>query len=81
MPIQFPGHGCMDNLTTERSFDLQATWFIGVDTLSMGVCTTRHWQTYGRLVQEVLVCTVWKGSCRRYEINVLFLYVLMIDYG
>ena len=22
---QFPGYGCMDDLTTERSFDLQAT--------------------------------------------------------
>ena len=26
--------------------------------LSMDVCTTRHWQTYGRLVQELNVCTV-----------------------
>ena len=28
------------------------------DMLSMGVCTTRHWQTSGRLVQELNVCTV-----------------------
>ena len=28
------------------------------DMLSMGVCTTRHWQTTGRLVQELNVCTV-----------------------
>ena len=26
--------------------------------LSMGVCTTRYWQTSGRLVQELNVCTV-----------------------
>ena len=26
--------------------------------LSMGVCTTRQWQTSGRLVQELNVCTV-----------------------
>ena len=23
---QFPGHGCMDDLTTEHSFDLQDMW-------------------------------------------------------
>ena len=28
------------------------------DMLSMGVCTTRHWQTFGRLVQELNVYTV-----------------------
>ena len=28
------------------------------DMLSMGVCTTRHWQTSSRLVQELNVCTV-----------------------
>ena len=26
--------------------------------LSMGFCTTRHWQTSDRLVQELNVCTV-----------------------
>ena len=26
--------------------------------LSMGVCTTRHWQTSGLLVQELNICTV-----------------------
>ena len=53
---------CMDDLTTDHIFDPQATWVIGVLgyflTLSMGVCTTRHWQTSGRLVQELNVCTV-----------------------
>ena len=48
--------------TTESYFDLQATWVINVfgllsDMLSMGVCTTRHWQASGRLVQELNVCT------------------------
>ena len=28
------------------------------DMLSMGVCTTSHWQTSGRLVQELNVYTV-----------------------
>ena len=27
---QFPGHGCMDDLTTGRSFDSLATWVIDV---------------------------------------------------
>ena len=26
----FPGHGCVDDLITVRSFDLQATWVIDV---------------------------------------------------
>ena len=26
----FPGHGCTDDLTNDRSFDLQATWVIDV---------------------------------------------------
>ena len=32
MPVatQLPWHVCMDDLTTERSFDLQATWVINV---------------------------------------------------
>ena len=60
---QFPGHGCMDDPIAERGFDSQATWVLGVlgvffDMLSMGVCTTRHCQTSGRLVQELNVCTV-----------------------
>ena len=53
-------HGCMDDLTSERSFNSQATGVIDVLGLSfdMGVCATRHWQTPGRLVQELNVCTV-----------------------
>ena len=33
-------------------------WLNLFDILSMAVCTTRHWQTSGRLVQELNVCTV-----------------------
>ena len=32
------------------------------DMLYMGVCTTRHWQTPGQLVQELNVCTVSYGK-------------------
>ena len=54
---QFPGQGCMDDLTTERSVSSQATWVIDVlglffDFLSMGVLENI------RLVQEFNVCTV-----------------------
>ena len=54
---QFPGYGCMDDLTTESSFYSQATWVVMClvyffDMLSLGVCTTRHWQTSGQLVQN-----------------------------
>ena len=53
----------IDDLSTECSFDSQDTWVIDVlalflDISSMGVCTTRHWQTSGRLVHELNVCTV-----------------------
>ena len=58
----FPGHGCMDNLTTERSLDSQAMWacmcFAYFLTLFIGVCTTWHWQTSGQLLQELNVFTV-----------------------
>ena len=47
------------DLTTERSFHWQATLVIDVlDMMSMGVCTTRHWQTSGRLVRELNAATV-----------------------
>ena len=51
------------------SYDLQAMWVVDVqmayfcDILSMGVCTTRHWKTSGRLVQELNVCTVQHVEC------------------
>ena len=48
----------MDDLTTERSFGSKETRAIDVlglyfDILFMGVCTTRHLQTSGRLVQDL----------------------------
>ena len=57
---QFPVHGCMDDLATECGFDLKAKRVIAVldlslDMLSKGVCTTRHRQTSGRLVQELRI--------------------------
>ena len=60
---QFPGLGCMDDLKTKRRVDKEATWVIDMlglflDMYSMGVCTTRQWQTAGRLVQEFDICTV-----------------------
>ena len=60
---QFPGQGCMDDLTTEKSFDSLATWVNDVlglyfRILSMRICTTSHWQTSGRLLQELNACTV-----------------------
>ena len=59
------GRECMDDLTTEYSFGLQVMNAIDVlglffDRLSIVVCTTRHWQMFGRLVQELNVCTLWK---------------------
>ena len=60
LPPSFQG---MDHLTTERSFDVPAMWVIDVlvlffDMLFMGLCTTRQWQTTGRLVKKLNVCTV-----------------------
>ena len=57
---KFPKQGCIDDLANERSLDLQATWVLAVtglffDMLSIDVRTTRHWQTSGRLVQELNV--------------------------
>ena len=53
----------MDDTTTELSIDFQATWVIDVlgiffDLLSLGVCTTSHWQMFGRLMQKLNVCTL-----------------------
>ena len=61
---QFPGHGCMDDLTTKRSFDSQTTWVIDMQgktilkCVFMDVYTTRHRRASGRLVHELNVCTV-----------------------
>ena len=58
----------MDDLTTKRRFDSQATWVINVlglfyDMLFMVVCTSRHSHMPGRLVQELNVCTVDPRHC------------------
>ena len=64
--IQFPGNGCMDDLTTERSFESQATWTIdvfGLFLLFMSVCATTQRQASCRPVQELNVCTVPYSIC------------------
>ena len=48
---------CIDDLTTEWRFDLQIL-ALAIFLSSIGVYSTRHWQTSGRLVQELNVCTV-----------------------
>ena len=60
----FPGHGCMNDLQLNvtlirklRGSLMCLSYFIGM--LSMGVCTTRQWQTSDRLVQELNGCTVY----------------------
>ena len=57
---QFPGHTCMDRLSTERSVDSQASLVIHIfgsfysfDMSSIGVCITRHWQMSGCLLQKL----------------------------
>ena len=61
----FLGMDVTTGLTTKPSFDSPGNWIIDVpdlifDMLSMmGVCKTRHWQTSGRLVQKLNVCTVY----------------------
>ena len=55
---------CMEDVTTERSFDSQATWVIEVlgilfEMLSVGVCINGHWQMPCQLLQELNVCTVY----------------------
>ena len=72
---KFPGHGCMDDLWTERSLDLPTTWVIDVLDISFDVIHyTRHWKMYGRLMQELSVCTVdWNNTisiCIRISIQI-----------
>ena len=50
---QIPWQRSLNGLTSERSFELQ-----DFDKMTMGVCTTRHWQTSGRLVPEFNDCAV-----------------------
>ena len=57
-------HGGIDDLTTERSFDVQATWVIYAFGLSFWhvshgcLCIQALPKAPGRLVQELKVCTV-----------------------
>ena len=59
---QSPGHRCMDDLTTGRSFDslrgssMCLAYFF--DMLPMGVCTTGHNLTPVRLMPELSADTV-----------------------
>ena len=60
---RFLWNGYIADLMNERSFDSQATRVINVYGLfslhlSMAFYTTRHWQTSGRLVQKLNICTV-----------------------
>ena len=60
---QLSGHGCMDELITERTLICKLHGSIMrlthlSDMLAMSVCATRHCQAPGRLVQELNVCTV-----------------------
>ena len=55
--------GHLIHALTERSFESKATshwcaWLI-FDMFSVRVCSTRHWQTSGQLVQELNVRTVY----------------------
>ena len=56
------GYGCMDDLTTECCFIHELHGSLMCLThfliLSMGVCTTRQWQTSGRPIRELNVYTV-----------------------
>ena len=55
----------MDDLINEHFFDSQAAVVIHVlglflNILSMDVCSTRHWQTSGRLVQKLNVYAAYE---------------------
>ena len=67
---QSPWHGCMDELKNKISLNLQAhgsfvclTYLF--DVLSISVFTTSHWQTCGRLVHKLNVCTVYHDIMRK----------------
>ena len=61
---QFSRYGCMDDLTTEPALiwkvrgSLICLAFSFFDILDMVVCITGHWQSTGRLMQELNVLTV-----------------------
>ena len=53
-------HGWPHNWTWRRLVSYVGHWCVWLifEVLSMDVCTARHWQTYGRLVHALNVCTV-----------------------
>ena len=60
---QSSGHGSVDDRAAKHGFDSKLRWPLMClayffDIQSICVYTTRHWQTSGRLVQELNVCTV-----------------------
>ena len=55
---QFSGHGWAHNCTLIcKTLGHWCVWVILFDKWTRGVFITRHWQTSGRLVQELNVCT------------------------
>ena len=66
----FPKYGCMNDRTTEHSFDLQAPCVIDVFgiILSTIVCTTSHW--HRRLV-ELNVILNFKGRMGMNDIELM----------
>ena len=91
--IQFPGHRCdHKSLTSQLNVALirVAIWVINVlGVVSMGACTTRHWQTSSRLVQNLEVCTITghlkmtdilKRTCLKYQIEKKVLKLSLLKY-
>ena len=74
----------VNDLTTKRNFDSQATCVIDVlglfsDMLSMGVWTTRHWQTSGwlRAWIKCLYCSLPCFLIYRFRIRIAFSPIVM----
>ena len=70
LPPSFPGIDAWMTSQAKVALIHKATftWVIDVlgllhDMLSMDTCSTRHWQTSVRLVQELNVCTVPIQTC------------------
>ena len=63
---QLTGHGCNQRSQTSQLIPRSLMFLAYIfDMLSVGVCTTKHCQTSGRLVQELSVFTVaWMGLIR-----------------
>ena len=58
-PVSLSMHAWMtSHLNVALTRKLRGSVMSLVFMLSMGICTTRYWQTSGRLMQELKVCTV-----------------------